>query len=610
VWLSGRLQDVWSKAEGPPRDAINRLIDGFLASAASPADRVRHAMICRFHPAAAKLERSLAEADFTAGRIASGELRLLRLSRQKGAESVSDLQALATAVEERGLADDANFWLKLAHLRRSETEPALETRRDTAPADAWGDFNLSILRTGGFSTSEPPQSVRFISAELPFYRSRSMKLVPDRLSISGPNGVGLEHLIPLQADNRSGSHTVAVAEGHVLFMLYRGMLQAVSPLENRVLWSLPVPAESFARTFSERPVNPMRSANSLVATAGSVYRSRMNGSLAAVTPSYVALERRREITVVDAATGELRWTRSGWPQNAVVVGTDSLLYVLPSDGRPGKVLRAIDGQEIALPQAAANIQHAVAACGDRLLLVVQEPTLTLPLGLRVGGGATVSLYDPFTGTMDWKRTYPSETLFEVADDGSLVVLTPDGTLAKIDTATGKPSKIGELPPTLLRRQSSVVFLEDGRSAYAIVNVGRADSSFAGIATLAVNGEIFAFDEVEGRLRWHKEVSHRRLVCEDFGQMPALLFIDNEHGGARGQNVPNMWRVNLLALDKRSGEPVLDETELMNSSPVFRGFSVEPERRSIRLLGFNMQLRLVAVEKEAAPSPPTETDGSD
>jgi outer membrane protein assembly factor BamB len=354
----------------------------------------------------------------------------------------------------------------------------------------------------------------------------------------------------------------------------------------------------------------MRSANSLVSTAGSVYRARLNGAIAGANASYVALEKRREITVVDAATGKWRWTRSGWPQNAVVVGTDSLLYVLPSDGRPAKVLRAIDGEEIALPQAAGSVQHAVAAWGDRLLLLVQEPTLTLPLGLRVGGGATVSLYDPFTGKTDWKRTYPNETLFELADDGRLVALTPDGTLSKIDTPTGTPSKLGELPTELLRRQSSVVYLEDGGGSYAIVNVGRGDSSFAGIATLAVNGDVFAFDAADGRLRWRKEVSHRRLICEDFGQMPVLLFIDNEHTAGRPQNMQNVWRVNLLALHKRSGDAVLDESQFLNTTPVFRGFSVEPERRSIRLLGFNTQLRLVAVEKAAAPDPPAEKETSD
>lgn len=613
AWLSGRLQEVWTSSDGAAREAVDRLITGLLAASGSPAEQARQANICRFHPAAASLELSLASRDIADGSIAAGETRLLRLSRSDSREAGTAIRALAKAASDQGLKDDADFWLQQVEQRSPAAQGDLASAQDASrdpsePADdPWGDFKLTVLRTNGFSSTEPPMSLRFMSAELPFYRNRSMKVIPDRLAISGPNGVGLDRLIPLQVGSRSGSQTVAVAEGHLLFLLYRGMLQAVSPLENRVLWSIPVPVESYSRNIAERPVNPMRSANSLVSTAGSVFRSRINGAIAAANASYVAVEGRREISVYDATTGGLRWSRSGWPQNVTVVGTDSLLYVIPSDGRPARVLRAIDGQEIELHPAAANIQHAVAVRGDRLLLVEQEPTLTLPLGLRVGGGAAVSLFDPISGSTIWKRTYPSETLFEVSADGRLVVLTQDGALAKLDTATGNPSQLGDLPPEVLRRQSSVVFLEDSRGAYVVVNVGRIDSSFAGLATLAVNGEVFAFDDADGGLRWRKEVSQRRLICEEFGQMPALLFVDNEQSERRNQNV---WRVNLLALDKRTGEAVLDESQFMNSTPVFRGFSLEPERRSIRLTGFNIHLRLLAVEKDPAPSPPMEKTGSD
>ncbi len=612
AWLAGRLHEVWTKSDGSVREAVNQSIEHLLATKQSPAEQARIAKICRFHPAAARIELSLANEDIAAGRVAAGEMRLLRLSRGDDPEAATALRALSDAARDRGLNDDADFWTRQVTLRTSAAQDGAkddkEISRDVADAnEPWGDYRFTVLRTNGFSTTEPPASLKFVSAELPFYRDRSMKLVPDRLAISGPNGLGLERLIPLQVGSRSGSQTVAIAEGHLLFMLYRGMLQAVSPLENRLLWSLAVPSETSSRYVSERAANPMRSANSLVSTAGSVFRARLSGSIAAANATYVAIEGRRELTVVDATTGEWLWSRSGWPQDKTVVGTDSLLYVISGGGRPARVLRAIDGQEVELRQAASNIQHAVAASGDRLLLVEQEPALRLPLGLRVGGGAAVSLFDPFLEKTVWRRTYPTETLFEVAADGRLVVLTPAGELSKLDTATGNLSKLGDLPVELLRRQSSVVFLEDRRGAYAIVNVGRPESSFAGLATLAVNGEIFAFDHADGRLRWRKEVSHRRLVCEDFDQMPAFLFVDNERTEARNQNV---GRVNLLALDKRLGEPVLDESHLMNSTPVFRAFSLEPERRSIRLTAFNTQLRLHAVEKDAAPAPPAENSSSD
>ncbi|MDQ3330544.1 MAG: PQQ-like beta-propeller repeat protein [Planctomycetota bacterium] len=604
-WLSGRSKDLWDKAEDPARAGIDRLIREAVESA-SEVEAARFAAVFAFHPAAIELERRLADVDLAAGRFAEAEARLLRLSRHPdGSVAAGALLALASAAQGRGLAGDARHWLD----RAASFDPALvladgktlgASRDNASPAvlsgetNLWGHFRLNVVRSGGYVAVEQSANLRPSFAELPFFHERSVRLLqPDRMAVSGPDGVGLHQVIPLHVGHRSGTRTLVSADGHVLFVVYRGVLQAISPVEGRVLWSMPMPEDATVRFSQETSVAAMRPAGGLASTAGLVARMRSQGSLAAANASYVAIQGRRDLSVLDPVTGEQRWSRTDLPRGATVVGTESLLYVLPRGGRQGKVLRALDGQDIDLPQAASKLESVVAVVGDRLLLATEEPTLRL-LGLRVGGGAALSLYDPFEDEVVWSKTFPPQTLFDLASDGGLRVLTPDdGRLVSFDAATGEASTLGTVPAEALRRRSDVVLLEDADGVYLVVNVGRVGSAFSDLSAISTSGEIFAFDKSSRDLLWRREISGRRMLCEEFAQTPVLLFVDNERTQKGNQNV---WQVNLFALDKRTGEPVLDEPHFMTSTPVFRGFSVQPERRSIELTSYNTRLRLQAVPR--------------
>src|SRR5690606_4391920 len=120
----------------------------------------------------------------------------------------------------------------------------------------------------------------------------------------------------------------ATADGHVMFITHRGVLNAVSPIERRTLWSLKIedePERSFAR---ETAPATMRTGNGLPGAAGLVTRSRQSEPTPVANASYAALRSRRGITVVDSRTGEILWSRSDVPRQADVVGTERYLYVI------------------------------------------------------------------------------------------------------------------------------------------------------------------------------------------------------------------------------------------------------------------------------------------
>jgi outer membrane protein assembly factor BamB len=609
LWIAGRFKDLWDKTDGPSRTAVDRLIEQTL-HAATVENRSRLASIFAFHPAAVELERTAAEAELAAKHLFEAEARLLRLSQHAdGSVAARALLELAAAAREQGLDQDAAYWLERAgslnpeiHLSGGDSSPsAVEPAQPASLKGSpgiWGqDYHFTVVRSGGYIAAEQSAFLRPDFAELPFFRDRTLRLLqPDRLAISGRDGAGLDQFVPLHVGNRSGARTVATADGHMLFVVYRGMLQAISAVEGRLLWSFPISDDGpnrYPSYVQSSDVAPMRPAGGLVASSGLVSRARLSGPLVAANASYAAVQERRDLWVLDPVTGQQRWTRTDLSPNSTLVGTRNLIYVLPRDGRQAQVMRALDGKIVELPRAVANVGAAVAAVGDRLLLATQEPKIRLPLGLPpFGGGTSLSLYDPIEDRAVWSEKYPADTLFDFTSGGRLCILTPDdGRLALLDAASGKTSTLGQVPPDVLRRRSDAIFLEDRDNTYLIVNVGRSGSAFTEVQAVAVNGEVFAFEKTTGELRWRHEIARRRLMCEDFTQLPALLFVDNDRTQRGNQDV---WRVNLFAIDKRTGETVLDEPHYMTSTPVFRGFSVQPERRSIELTSYNTRLRLQAV----------------
>ena len=614
-WLAGRFEDLWNSSEGDSRGQLDQVIAESLQSTTDREERRRLATVFAFHPLSFDLQRVLASEELAEGRLAKAELRLLPLTRRpEDSIRVATLIDLSAAAAEMGLWSDADHWRDRAVATGGD---AVADRLSDGPADGrrevpgWGDFRLSVVRSGNYIASESTSEIRPDQAELPFFRERRMRLQAqqDRLGVSGPGGRDLVQMIPLRSGMRPGTRSVVAVDGHVLFLLHRGVVQALSPVEGRILWSAPLDEETARGIASESPPVPMQTGSSMLGKEGLVMLSRSRMSMPAANASYVAVRGRRMLSIHDAATGDLLWTRSDVPKSVDVIGTDRFIYLLPRGSGSPTILRAVDGDVLKFPSAGKQMRQAVATVGDQLLLMSVEESFRF-FDLRFGGRTIVSLFDPASGRTAWSTSFPPEALFDRLHDGRLAILTPgDGKLVAVEPTTGQTQPLGQVPVEVLRRRSEVVLVTDANSVYVIVNSGRISPTFytAELPAVTANGEVFAFDAGTGELRWRREVSGQRLFCQEFDHMPALLFVDSERTQKGNQA---LWRVDLLALDKRTGKPVLDEPYYTGSTPFFRGLSVQPERESIELTAYHARLRLQAVPispteagPDTAPVPP-------
>ncbi|MGC1272767.1 MAG: PQQ-binding-like beta-propeller repeat protein [Planctomycetaceae bacterium] len=626
-WLAGRFADLWTATEGDAHSALDTLIASALQAATTDEERHRTARIFAFHPAAAELARRLAGEDLEAGRLAEAEAHLLPLVTSSDDDVVGAARLdLAKAATRFGLTADARHWHALARRRTHNESPVQEqesnavSSEDASTGDdettlvpepgvseLWGGFQLSVVRSGGYTSNESPVDVIPENGEMPFFRDRRLQFLARKshLAVSGDAGAGLEQIIPIRSDSRSTRRFVALADGHLLFFLHGGVVQAISPAEGRVLWSAPTPDRIGGGFAGEESPEAMRPAGGLAGKNGLIAKARSRDALPAACASYVAVVGRDEIFVRDSMTGDVRWSRNDLPHEAIVIGTENILYVLPQDAIRRAAYRAIDGQSVPLGKAGELLPLAVGFVGDRLLTVTaEEPPFRL-FDLPIGRRSVVSLQDPQTGSAVWTRAYPADTLFDVTVDGRLCALSPNGELTELDTETGEPSALGSIPVEVLRGRSEAYLLTDADSTYVAVNAGRGPSFFAAeMPAIPIGGHIFAFDRTSGELRWRREVRNQRLLCQEFGHLPVLLLIDSERTNRGGQG---LWQVDLLALDKRTGKAVLDEPYFTTSTPFFHALTVQPERRSIELTAYHTRLRLQAVPAAEDTAPQSSDD---
>ncbi len=640
-WLAGRFVDLWKSTQDEGRQTLDEFIVRVLETTQADEQRRRLITIFSFHPSAIELDRELAEKARAAGQLVAAEIPLLKQARHENAAiAIAAYEELAATAEQFGLTSDANAWRDQANLlirqkTEQENEPengaktnaaeatpaepkptaSSDEAEEAAPAendpvdvptpsrwDSWGDYHLSVVRAGGYTSSESAAELTPLGGRLPFYRERRLQLLAkkNQLAVSGPSGAGLHELIPVQSEARSPRHFTAHADGHLVFLNHGGTIQAISPVEGRVLWfeSLSHRAGRYSRDNSPESMFPSAG---LTARKSLVARSRLSESMPAASSSYVAIVNRGELIVRDPLTGAVRWSRNDLPREATIVGTDSHLFILAREVGRRTAYRAIDGRAVSVGQAAEILPQAVAVLGNRVLTVVAEDPPIRVFNLPIGRRTVVSLKEPRTGKATWTRAFPAETLFDVTIDGRLYALTPNGKLSEIVMETGETSSLGSIPDDALRKRSDSYLLVDADSVYVIINSGRTPSFFAAdMPAVPVGGEIFAFDRRGGGLLWKREVRKQRLLCQAFDHLPILLLIDSDRRRKGGQG---MWEVDLLALDKRTGNPVLDEAYYTTSTPFFHDLTVRPERRSIELTAYHTRLRLQArpADSERPPS---------
>jgi hypothetical protein len=481
-------------------------------------------------------------------------------------------------------------------------------RAVSSHAPDWSTLDFTLERTFGYHNStETVQECALPDAHWPFFWSQRFQyqmmnspVSMQRLAMTRLNDSQLNWSLPLRQKPTSsmGYGTAIRTVGHQMLIYHREVLHFLSPIDHRVLWTRAAESRSNISLdpmqAARRQQQPMQTGNEFLARpVAPLEESTRNALLTVCTPEVVGYRGRRNLTVVDAATGEWRWEIRDLPQDARLQSTNELVFVVSARWPDGVLLNARDGR--VLPMEPAVREHFLAAKG-----VIGSDLLAVTRG--DANAIVVERWNPTTQQSLWKSTFPANSYFSWLDTKTLTTLAPDGTLATLDLDTHESRTIAKLPASdLSGNQRKYLVADHDRLFLTVASNTRTATYYYGteFASLPVNGTLFAFDRHAGGELWQQKLDNQSLVLNHFESSP-VLFFSNRKFERRGQ--VHVQVQQLLLLDKKTGRKLYD-AELANQYTGYRALNLNLADREIELLTYNERLRLVGREPTKSDTNP-------
>ncbi len=615
AWLRGRLIDLWRESPEPVRHELAQAISSRATAAltASSEDQRQFAELLGFHPAAAPVMQRLADDCAARGDFSAAEQTLLELQRQADpATAGAAVERLARLMMEFHLGADAAYYYGELETRFAEVvvaggrtgrQIAVEARIRTAgihpPADAWRGWRngeMKLERIGVSFTNSYVQDLSITDSPLPFFRNNRLELQQQeqRFEVVQSHTDDVRWSLPMRARAGSPEGTAAVckAAGHEIVLLNRGVLQSVSPIDGRVNWvhTLESRVVQQAMLYAARqhePVPPMNPASRLRARSGARTQIDTTGALCLANSAAVCYQGRRNLTMLDARTGSVRWTCGGVRGGARVFGNEEVVYVHPADGRNPFALRCTDGKRLEIANLAELMLGAMQNYGKDFVLLDGNSRPNRLLLRR---------FDPLEQRDLWKREFPAQTLFSALDVRRLAVLDPAaGKFQCVDLSTGELLLLGSVDPGELKGRPEVYAVADFDAVYLLVNQpNRAGFYSEGLPSVRANGTVYAFDAAGG-VRWTCKLDNQNLILERLHQSPVLVFASRQM--QQKQNI-QVWMLKVEVFDKARGVRLLEETWHPRSN--IRSLVVNPAQPCIELRTYDERIRL-------APAPAADAE---
>ncbi|MGQ0637484.1 MAG: outer membrane protein assembly factor BamB family protein [Planctomycetaceae bacterium] len=611
AWAAGRLADFLNELPAARR----RTFDGAIAARAadasaenSDAQRVFlsvfgwHAMAneVRFRLAAALADRGeFLEADRLFSEISSSGTRAeraLALDRQAQLMTQFDLTADALRCYQRL---EREFGDVVVHAGLTGSRLVRELRQAgrlpaTSPAIVdWQAGSIRVERLGAQHVNYVPQELSTTGSPALYFRQHSFDIdhATQRLEVESfaDNEPRWSQPLRAQAGTTEGGMSLALAAGHQLTILHRGVIHVISPVERRVLWTRAlegrIPAQlAVARNTS--PLQPMQSPAFLADRLAQFQATAGASPLAVANMRYVCQQDRRRLTVVDARTGEILWTYSGLRPGTQVLGGPNFIYLRSLTSQTIDAFRVLDGKRVALPRPTEALGRAIGLVDDAFVLPNAE-----------GASSGLRLYDPVNDKDLWTIAFQPGVLIGTIDPYRLAVLEKGdrgGRFQQLNLETGQVQLLGELTPEELKGQLEFFALADGLNVYLLLNARHNNQFYSEqVPFVRASGLILAFDPIQAALRWKRSITGQNLLLERLEASPLLLFASRRHE-QRGRL--SYWSLHLVGLDKLSGAKLLDEKSA--AQPGFRSVTVNSADRYVELRSYNERVRLYPVEKAA------------
>ncbi len=610
LWAAGKIADMLPRLNAADRGAIDLRVAALQAEAAgSEKAQLRFVTLFRDWPQAAQVRRDLVEKYAARGQLIPAEHLLLQLanSGDRGVAAAAVERLARLMLEFKLPADAAAHYLDL---ERRFADVSFDTQttganlvqalRDAgkfpeSPADAL-DWHADAIRVerhgvGGFSN--------FVTQELttpgpgaPFFASHRLEVESSSQRLDVIDGFSDETYwsVPLrsQGGNPDGGMVVARAAAHQVTLLHQGVLHGLSPVDRQLLWTRAVENRGPMPNTYGRNLNSLAAlqtpANLAARSSGLQTQAAHPVALCLANSEIVGTLGRRNLTVLDALTGEVAWTLTGLRAGTIVLGGEKVVYMRPPDGRDASAVRAVDGQRIETKNLSDTINRCLSVVNDQFVMS----------GLA-GAKPGLRLFDPVGSRDLWTIPLHQQARISILDDDRAASIEPDGKFGLIDLKTGLRKALATIPAEDWNPRIEAFVIADHTSLFLLLNKGPPSSSFSDqVPFIRASGAVLAFDLESGKQRWKQVVQHQNLLLERLTASPFLLFSNREYK-TKGR-LP-VWSLHLEAIDKLTGAKLLDEKTI--SQPGFRSITVSAAERYVELRSYNERLRLYPADKPAS-----------
>lgn len=609
LWLAQHIENVWKELAVDQRELLDARIAGTVSALSNDDVAMQEwwSNVLAFHPAGTELNQRLAAHSLQSGQLGDSEVRLLRLMTHAASPSVrgqarDDLIKLLS--DQNRQQDVSTLLSRWSHPSSHQPDEPLGNTPSHLTLDLppdWTSERFGIVQTGSSTNHRQLQLPVERGAGVPSLDRFRLQVHQQlqRLNIDQLNGQPFwEMPLQFQATSQFNQGVIAESMGQVIYLVNRDVLHAVSLSDRKLLWQ---------RSFDLRGANSHLAHHGLSSrrqemTVASVFRmmnglrrrSSTTGMLAVANPNYVCFFGRNLITAVDSLTGEPLWTHTGVGPQTKVVGNSRHVFVIPPSPTAPYALDATDGSVVELSSLDELLAGAISV---HELGVVTMDVLDGGLfgfGKRV---STLKLVDERSNNTIWSASFRDETRLIRLGEHEMLAIEPGGTVRLVNWAEQSDHPIGQIDAELIENAQNLYAVADRRQVYVTVHQTTENHHWPHrVDSVPANGALVVFDRIEGEIVWDTEGDETNLVIEHLDRLPVLILYARRQPPGVSNQTAQLVQVQML--DKRTGEPMLDETRYI-STGAFRDVEFDLAARTIEFKTYRESLRIQPVGDEQA-----------
>ncbi|GIW79630.1 MAG: hypothetical protein KatS3mg105_1437 [Gemmatales bacterium] len=409
-------------------------------------------------------------------------------------------------------------------------------------------------------------------------------------NVNRQNNNNLQYLYWTRSASRAKQKQVKLyyaVQGHLAVIQIGLRVFAVDLLHHQLLWEKAVGDDDLPISRNRHMTRTPDGDIFLVFPDG---RSRRVAFPDVFEPGFVCLQDFDSLEAIDPLTGTPLWSRSDINSWNRLFGNSRyvcMAEVLQNGNVNGtRVLDARNGMSLPAPDFSEQYKSMVSDDGG--LLYVRSSDAK--------GNILVQKYQVSSGKVLWQATFsPNAVVAESEVPGFVAVVEPrqNGKLTILDMRQQKEVMHASLRPEHLKDIENLILLEDYERFYlAVSQVFRAQVNvfgnpqpgfYAGIASVPVNGWLYAFAKNSGQLRWIADVPNQTMLLEQFKKLPVVVFSSITYDARQRVTTTTIFR-------KDNGKRVFDKS-LVNNNVQWHTLLIDASKGLIELIGYQSKIQV-------------------